>query len=335
MGAEPQCVSAPVRVPLARLPWCCETSDTPGSWAPAPPRCPNRCRIPRVTRHRELASPRPRAPSRDAGRADSAACRRNEAAASSPPPRRIAARTATHRSCRGCPACRAFGCRAAPPAACATPARHSTHSTRRKARARARRSVRHRGLPQGLRQKQRCALCAAHWPDSACRQRPRPPCRGAPAGGPPTATPAWRRHLPLTECQSRRSWRWWRRASSDASWSLPPRRVPRAARTHAHVLAPLGDELHALPRGRLGVREVAGDDDSLWAPEPAQRRTRECTRGQGGRLPHLHTALPRAAKNASPQRTTLRSWSPPRHRRGNLLEGCAAAAKARARERRT
>ncbi len=47
LGAEPQCVSAgaPVRVPFARLP-CCETSDTPGSWAPAPPRCPNRCKIP-------------------------------------------------------------------------------------------------------------------------------------------------------------------------------------------------------------------------------------------------------------------------------------------------
>ncbi len=41
-----RCVSAPVRVSLARLPLCCETSDTPGSWAPAPPRCPNRCKIP-------------------------------------------------------------------------------------------------------------------------------------------------------------------------------------------------------------------------------------------------------------------------------------------------
>ncbi len=36
LGAEPQYVSAPVRVPLARLPLCCETSDAPASWAPAP-----------------------------------------------------------------------------------------------------------------------------------------------------------------------------------------------------------------------------------------------------------------------------------------------------------
>ncbi len=28
----------------ARVPLRCETSDAPGSWAPAPPRCPNRCK---------------------------------------------------------------------------------------------------------------------------------------------------------------------------------------------------------------------------------------------------------------------------------------------------
>ncbi len=31
---------------LARLPLCCETSDMPGRWAPAPLRCPSKCNIP-------------------------------------------------------------------------------------------------------------------------------------------------------------------------------------------------------------------------------------------------------------------------------------------------
>ncbi len=35
---------------LAGSSWCCETSDTPGTWAPAPPRCPNRCKS---TTHRK------------------------------------------------------------------------------------------------------------------------------------------------------------------------------------------------------------------------------------------------------------------------------------------
>ncbi len=41
---------------LARLPFCCETSDAPGSWAPAPPRWPNRCKTTHANQHARTAA---------------------------------------------------------------------------------------------------------------------------------------------------------------------------------------------------------------------------------------------------------------------------------------
>ncbi len=49
-----QCCVPPQQHTL-RLPLCCETPDTPGSWAPAPPSCPNRCKIPHHTSWRGAA----------------------------------------------------------------------------------------------------------------------------------------------------------------------------------------------------------------------------------------------------------------------------------------
>ncbi len=64
LAADPSCLRGRWPVPLmqharahtlARLPLCCETSDTLGSWAPAPPRCPNICKIHHTRTHTRSA----------------------------------------------------------------------------------------------------------------------------------------------------------------------------------------------------------------------------------------------------------------------------------------